>query len=178
MGRCGPADEAAVPALVRVLEESEDHGVHEAVVEGLGRIGPPAAQALPAIAAWAQANPWGARQAGFASGAIRGEHPSYLAAMGAGLADADPGVRQDAARLLRRLAYSERDRAEVLILPRAALDDPDPDVVIRACTGIAAFGREAEACLPTLRGLRRRGAPVAGFAIRAIERAETRAAGE
>lgn len=178
MGRCGPADEAAVPALVGVLEESEDHGVQEAVVEALGRIGPPAAQALPAIAAWAQANPWGARQAGFASGAIRGEHPSYLAAMGAGLADADPAIRQGAVAHLRRQVYGERSLTEVLPLLRAALDDPDPDVVIRACTGIAAFGREAEACLPTLRGLRRRGAPVAGFAIRAIERAETRAAGE
>jgi len=48
LGRIGAADPAAVPALIRALKD-KDAGVREAAVLALLAIGPPAAEAGPAL---------------------------------------------------------------------------------------------------------------------------------
>jgi HEAT repeat protein len=48
LGHIGAADKAAVPALVGALKD-KDSGVREAAVLGLLAIGPPAAEAAPAL---------------------------------------------------------------------------------------------------------------------------------
>ena len=49
LGHIGAADKAAVPALVGALKD-KDAGVREAAVLALLAIGPPAAEAAPALA--------------------------------------------------------------------------------------------------------------------------------
>jgi HEAT repeat protein len=48
LGNVGPADPAAIPALIAVLQD-KDATVRDAAVLGLSKIGPDAAAALPAV---------------------------------------------------------------------------------------------------------------------------------
>jgi HEAT repeat protein len=48
LGNVGPADPAAIPALIAALKD-KDPNVRDAAVLGLSKIGPPAADGLPAL---------------------------------------------------------------------------------------------------------------------------------
>jgi len=48
LGNVGPADPAAIPALITATKD-KDAAVRDAAVLGLSKIGPPAADALPAL---------------------------------------------------------------------------------------------------------------------------------
>jgi HEAT repeat protein len=122
---------AAVPALIRTLNQKEEFSVRTIVRDALVKIGPPDKEAVPALLEAAKDNYWRVSEAAV----------DALGGMGADAKGAVPGLIE----LLQHRLYSTREKAakalgrvgpeakEALpVLKTAATTDKDPDVRTKA----------------------------------------------
>jgi HEAT repeat protein len=129
--------ESVVPALARLLRPEEDLNVRQAVETALGKFGPDAAEAVPALT-----RALGRGTMPLRVGAIKALESIGTAAEPAlpaiawRLKDASPQVRAEAARVLGRFGPAA---ARALPALRLALSDPSQDVRHAASDAILAI---------------------------------------
>jgi hypothetical protein len=154
LGRLKPP--AALPYYVAALEADSLHDRMWAAA-GLGKMGPSAKDAVPALAAVLSLDrggrDYGPRvEAMAALSSIGGEASAAVPALVGALGDRDPTLRRDAARLLGRIGKPAALPAEAA-LRKAAREDPHPGVreaARRALEG--SFGGVAPTTLAVLEG--------------------------
>jgi HEAT repeat protein len=180
LGRFGPLDKEAIPALIEVAGEKykskygmdvaetlgkigpvaipamlaalehKDAKVRQHVAEGLGKMGRSARSALPALAEALQDKDKGVRAAAAYAMAAIGPAAEHVAPLLRALADEDSIVRFAAARALGRIGPAARKAGPALV---KALDDKE--VAYPAAEALARIGPPREAIPAFIRLLKK-----------------------
>lgn len=117
LGDLGPRAKQAIPALAKVVQDSnEDHNVHSRAVQALASIGP---EAVPELIKALQDGKTIVRR--FAAGALGGKGPEAVPALVAALEDEDRNVRLISVQSLGKIGPQAKDAVEAL--RRAAQDE-------------------------------------------------------
>ena len=140
LGDIGPEAEAAVPALARALEDSDDD-VRRTSADALGDIGPAAEAAVPALARALDDTDASVRSnAATALGDLGPVARAAVPALVRALRDGDPDTRWASAEALGEIGVASEAVVAGLI---DALDDPGAWVPMYARDGLKALGPEA-----------------------------------
>jgi HEAT repeat protein len=144
----GPGGPEDVPALVKALRQAAAAGRVEAA-EDLGRIGPPAAAALPALRPLTEkaADPLLRVEAARAVASIDPKNQTVLPLLTDALMDGAARVRKRAAERLGDLGPAARSAVAALV---KAAGDPDPAVRRAAIDALGQIGPDAEQAVAVL----------------------------
>ena len=126
-------------------------GLRLRVIRALGRIGPPAREAMPLLLSECENRTNVLRfDAAVAAWRIDGQSPELTATFEQGLHAADPGLRQFA---IARLAETGAELPQALALLIDGLRDPVVSIRVQVVDSLAALGTNALPALPALRVL-------------------------
>ncbi len=146
----GDAANSAIPALIQLLADGDDH-VRWQATSALDSFGKRAATAAPALLERLRDPSWTVRQ--MALSALVKIRPPGAQALGEAqrLLREDPerGVRASAAEAVRRLAEPAAAAASL----QAAIGDADWQIRVRACQELAALGVAAKSAVPAMVGV-------------------------
>ena len=140
----GPLAKPAVPALVKTLKSGDDLALKHEILIALGRIGSPAAEAVPAIAGFLNnSSPVLQYEAVHALRKIGPDAKSALPQL-AGLLKSDkPVVQVSAAWAVVAIGNKPEDRQAALPVLMSGLASQDLSVVSDAEMGLASVGKDA-----------------------------------
>lgn len=138
LGNLGPRAKQAIPALARVVQDSnEDHNVHRRAVQALASIGP---DAVPELINALQDGKTIVRR--FAAGALGGEGSEAVPALVAALEDEDRNVRLISVQSLGKIGPQAQDAVEPL---RRATQDEHYSIATSATRALWLIQGGAEA---------------------------------
>lgn len=147
-------NDAAVPGLLRALDDSAHAHTREHATSLLGYASPQAApRIVPVLVVKVRSDPDATTRAAAAAaiGRLRPTGADAAAALRSAMADASPAVRQDALESLARLP--QHPAPADLPLLAAALQDSAPGVRAAAAYALADVGTDAASTAPALVGL-------------------------
>jgi HEAT repeat protein len=161
----GPGGPEDVPALAKALTQA-DARVRIEAAEDLGRIGRPAAAALPALVPLSEKDPdpLVRLEAAKAVASIDPKNETALPILVEALRDRTPRVRKRAAECLGDLGAGAAPAVAALV---KAVSDSDPAVAWAAIDALGQIGPDAEPAVPALREALRQ-ARTRGAAIDAV----------
>ena len=142
---------AAVPALAAALRDRNDQ-VRWRAAEALGKLGPDAAAAVPALVDALDRSDMLAQEAAKALGRMGGAARPAVSALASALTRDDVYLRREAAKALVKLGPDAEEAVPVLV---EALRDKDRTVRAESCKVLGRIGPAARSAVPALKALLR-----------------------